>query len=133
MIKTAKKITTNFPLMVIVAVFIVLSWTGEVIHNAVELPMLTLLSPENSLPALVSLILFANWWMLPYKRLGALLLLTWGMLHLVVGAVITVIPFSFLPFVPEQSLRHYSTHVLYGVAQLPLIITMARQMRKPRF
>jgi hypothetical protein len=30
-----------------VAVLVTLSWLGEVLHNAVELPQLTLLSPEN--------------------------------------------------------------------------------------
>lgn len=116
----------------VVAVCTVLSWLGEVIHNAVELPALTVLSPANSLPALVSLILFVGWWLLPYKRLTAVLLIVWGILHLVGGAIITVIPFSFLPFFPEQSLRHYAAHVVYGLAQLPLIGVMISQLRRSR-
>ena len=114
----------------IVAALTALSWLGEVVHNAYELPKLTLLSPENSLPGLVSLILFLVWWLLPNKRLGAILLLVWGTLHLVGGAIITIIPFGFLPFYPEQSLGHYAAHLAYGLAQLPLIGVMISQMRQ---
>ena len=126
------KSITNNRLVRVVAAFTVLSWLGEVIHNAIELPSLTLLSPENSLPALVSGILFVGWWLLPYKRLAAILLIVWGTLHLVGGAIITVIPFGFLPFVPEQSLRHYFAHIVYGLAQLPLIGMMISQIRQSR-
>ena len=114
----------------IAAALTALSWLGEVVHNAYELPKLTLLSPENSLPGLVSLILFLVWWLLPNKRLGAILLLVWGTLHLVGGAIITIIPFGFLPFYPEQSLGHYAAHLAYGLAQLPLIGVMISQMRQ---
>ena len=89
-----------------------------------------LLSPENSLPALVAVLLFAGWWLLPTRRLAAALLLVWGLLHLVGGAIVTVIPFSFLPFVPEQDFIHYFAHFLYGLAQLPLIGVMIQQMRR---
>lgn len=58
-------------------------------------------------------------------------MIAWATLHLVVGAVITVIPFGFLPFTPEQSLRHYLAHVVYGLAQLPLIIVMVQEIRRP--
>jgi hypothetical protein len=73
---------------------------------------------------------FAGWWLLPTRRLAAALLLVWGLLHLVGGAIVTVIPFSFLPFVPEQDFIHYFAHFLYGLAQLPLIGVMIQQMRR---
>ena len=59
----------------------ILSWLGEYIHNLYELPNLTLLSPENSIPALISLVLFLVWWLTPFER-AAPLLLAWGSLHL---------------------------------------------------
>ncbi len=50
--------------------------------------------------------------------------------RLVGGANVTVIPFSFLPFVPEQDFIHYFAHFLYGLAQLPLIGIMIQQIRR---
>ena len=41
---------------------VLLSWLGEYVHNLYELPDLTLLSPENSIPAMISLGLFFVWW-----------------------------------------------------------------------
>jgi len=38
-----------------------LSWLGLFVHNSIELPPLNLLSPENSLPALVTALLFVGW------------------------------------------------------------------------
>src|SRR3990170_2773935 len=108
-----------------------LSWLGEVVHNLIELPALTILSLENGGPALVGALLFGGWWLLPFKRLAAALVIAWTTLHLVGGAVITVIPFGFLPFAPEQSLRHYLAHVVYGLAQPPLLIVMVQEIRRP--
>ena len=108
----------------LVAAFTMLAWLGEYVHNLVELPQLTVLSPENSIPGLIYLILFAAWWLLPYKRITAIVIVAWAVLNLVGGAIISVIPFPFLPFYPEQSLKHYLAHLFYGVAQLPLIAIM---------
>jgi hypothetical protein len=118
--RTIKPFMTNYR-VVLVAALTLVSWLGEVIHNALELPQLSLLSPENSLPGLVGLLLFFAWWRLPNKRLAAIALMAWAALHLVGGAILSVIPFSFLPFYPEQSLGHYAAHLVYGLAQLPLI------------
>ena len=114
----------------LVAALLALSWLGLFVHNSIELPSLNLLSPENSLPALVAVLFFVGWWLLPTRRLAAALLLVWGLLHLVGGAIVTVIPFSFLPFVPDQNFTHYFAHFLYGLAQLPLIGVMIQQMRR---
>ena len=115
----------------LVAALLTLSWLGLYAHNSIELPSINLLSPENSLPALAAVLLFAGWWLLPTRPLAAALLLVWGLLHLVGGAIVTVIPFNFLPFVPEQDLTHYFAHFFYGLAQLPLIWSMIRQLRQP--
>lgn len=112
----------------LVAVFTLLSWLGEYVHNLYELPELTVVSPENSLPALVSLMLFVLWWRGPFPRGAAALLLVWTVFHLVGGAVISVIPFGFLPFYPRQSTDHYAAHIVYGLAQLPLIAMMIGQL-----
>lgn len=44
----------------------------------------------------------------------------------------SVIPFDFLPFYPEQSLRHYAGHLVYIVTQMPLIFVTLRELRDIR-
>ena len=125
---TKMKSTLTTYRVALIAAFTVLAWLGEYVHNLVELPQLTILSPENSIPALIFLVLFAGWIISPYKRAAAILIVVWSLLHLIIGAVVTVIPFTFLPFYPEQTLRHYLAHLFYGVAQLPLISLMLKQV-----
>jgi len=121
---------TNYRSGYVVA-FAVLSWLGLTIHNAVELPRLTILSPEAGIPTLVYIVLVIGWWRFPNQRLWEIMLFVWALLHLVGGGITTVIPFSFLPFYPEQSLKHYLTHVLYSVTQLPLMVVLFRQRPQP--
>ena len=112
--------------LVWVSLFALLSWLGEYVHNLRELPQLTLLSPENSLPALVSVVLVGVWWLAPFRRAGSLPLWLWAALHLVFGAILTVLPLSVLPFDPPQTLDHYLMHLVYGLAQLPLLGVMTQ-------
>ena len=112
-----------------VAALLTLSWLGLVVHNVLSLPALTLLSPENSLSALIAVGLVIGWRLLRGQRVAAVLLLGWGAVHLVGGAVVSVIPFGFLPFVPEQTLAHYLAHAVYGLAQLPVIGAMIGHLR----
>lgn len=109
--------------------FAVLSWLGEFVHNLYELPNLTPLSPENSIPAVISLALFAMWWLMPSNRVASVLFLAWGLLHLIGGGILSVMPFGFLPFYPRQTLDHYAAHVEYGLAQIPLILLAIKQLR----
>ena len=110
------------------ALFLSLSWLGMFVHNMLELP-LSLLSPENSLPGLVSIFLFLGWWLLPYRRLLTAAILGWALLHLLVGGILSVLPLPVWPFVPEQSLAHYLSHLIYSLAQLPLIGLTLSQLR----
>ncbi|MFN8512211.1 MAG: hypothetical protein U0232_17180 [Thermomicrobiales bacterium] len=114
-----------------VAMLVALSWLGEFVHNALSLPTLTPLSPENSLLALIAASLVVGWRLSRSRRLVAAMLFGWGTVHLVGGAVITVLPFPFLPFVPEQTVAHYFAHLLYGLAQVPLIVAMIGHLRAP--
>jgi hypothetical protein len=99
---------------------------GEYLHNLADLPQLALWSPENSIPALISLLLFLSWWKSPYKYFSSGLFLNWGIIHFL-GGIISVLPLSFLPFVPAQTPLHYFMHLIYALAQLPLIIALARE------
>jgi hypothetical protein len=108
--------------VVLVAAFTFVSWLGEYVHNRFELPQLTLFSPENLLTLLIAALLFLLWLNFPNRLAPAVLLLAWGLLHLVGGGVLSVLPLRALPFLPEQSLSHYLVHLLYGLAQLPLVV-----------
>ena len=109
-----------------VAAATAISWLGEYIHNRIELPGLSVFSPENSVLAIVAAALFLLWWLVPARRFPSILLIGLALLHFFGGAILSVIPFSFLPFYPEQTFRHYLAHLLYGLAQLPLILLLVR-------
>jgi hypothetical protein len=64
--------------------------------------------------------------------LGGALLLVWALLNLLGGAVLSVLALPFLPFLPEQSLRHYSFHLLYGLTQVPLLLAGLDSAEGPR-
>ena len=40
-----------------------------------------------------------------------------------------MLPLSFLPFVPEQSMSHYGAHVVYTLGQVPLVLVAYRAAR----
>lgn len=112
----------------IVLAAVVLSWLGFLAHNLADLPGQTPLSPESAYPTLVYVLLAAAWFT-PARRITAWLLLGWGLLHLVGGAVISVPPIPILPFDPAQTLHHYLFHAIYGVTQIPLLVVSGRDAR----
>lgn len=106
----------------------VISWLGFLVHNVADLPGQTLLSPETLWPSVVTaalLVVYAA----GLRRVAAIGLLIWAALNLV-GGVLSVLPLPVLPFEPEQSLRHYSFHVLYAATQIPLIVVSVRLARE---
>ena len=126
---TRPNVNRRFALLVS---FTLLMWLGLYVHNTADLPALTLISPENSIPALVSAILVVAWWFLPWKRAAAVALLGWGLLHLIGGGLLSVLPLAIWPYVPAQTPTHYAMHLLYGLAQLPLIWLLVSWIRSPR-
>ncbi len=83
--------------------------------------------PEYTFPSLVWLLLFLAWLLLPNHNFSVRLLLGWSVIGLA-GAIVTVLPLSFLPFRPEQSVSHYGVHALYAATQLP-VLWLAWRMR----
>lgn len=112
-----------------VPVAVVVSWVGFVVHNVADLHGVSLVGPEYLYPTLVYVVLGALWWWTTTRRVSIHLLLGWCLLHLVGGAIVSVLPLPFLPFAPEQSLYHYAFHVLYGAAQVPLLVLVLRLLR----
>lgn len=104
-----------------------ISWLGFLVHNVADLPGQTLLSPETLWPTLVTGALLVVL-RVGARRVAAVGLAVWAGLNLVGGAL-TVLPLPFLPFVPEQSLRHYSFHVVYAVTQVPLLVASIHLVR----
>ena len=116
-----------------VAALVFLSWLGAYIHTTIELE-LPVWRWENSFPGLMGLVLFLGWWRQPnWRRLWTWLLLGWTFgAHLLMGAILSVLPIPLWPFYPEQSIGHYASHVLYGVAQLPLIWVLGKEIKLRR-
>ena len=98
----------------------VLAWAGFFVHNVADLPGQSILSPESLYPTLLTLALLVLRLVPVTRTWGAWLLLGWSTLNLVGGAL-SVLPLTFLPFAPEQSVKHYAFHGLYALTQLPLI------------
>lgn len=106
-----------------------LSALSMLAHNLYELP----LSPvdiENSGPIAFAGLLGLAYAFQPASKAVAAAALGWGLLNLVIGAIVTVLPLPILPFVPEQSLSHYGAHVVYGLGQVPLVVVAYRAVRR---
>lgn len=96
-----------------------LSAAGLIAHNLIEFSPRVLLGPETLVPLIATAGLVGLWLRRP--RRGVLLLLAgWAGLHLVLGAI-SALPLAFLPFEPEQTVSHYTAHVIYAAAQAPLL------------
>lgn len=105
-----------------VGLLALVSWSGMIIHNRIELPELALFRPEYLIPTAISIVLLSGWYAQEtFRRLYGWLLFLWTATHFVIGAVLSVAPLSIWPFIPEQSIPHYAAHALYGFAQIPLI------------
>jgi hypothetical protein len=109
----------------LVAMLAILSWFGMIVHDRISLPELSLLAPDVVLPTLVSVALFAAWWAGP-GRLSFGFLFGWTVLQFAVGGLLSVLPWPFLPFVPELTPQHYIAHAVYAACQVPLLVVLLR-------
>ena len=99
-------------------------------HNLYELP-LSPIDPENSGPVLFAALLGVAYAVRPDSKAVAAAALGWGVLNLVIGGIVTVLPLPVLPFAPEQSVTHYGAHAVYALGQIPLIVLGYRALRPP--
>ena len=113
-----------------IAIALGVSWLGLWAHELHRVPDRAGLTLDGSLPmlgVLAGLFVLGRAFSNSSTVLvgaGAL-----GTLHLL-GAVLTVLPLGVLPFVPEQTPEHYSAHLIYAVAQVPLLLLVARRARR---
>jgi hypothetical protein len=105
------------------------SWGSMLVHNLDELP-LGPLARENARPLLVVVALG----LAVAIRLGSFLVAAfasaWGVLNLVVGGIVSVLPPSFLPWVPEQAPTHHGMHVVDALGQQRLVVVSHRAVRR---
>jgi len=98
---------------------VAVSWLGLYVHNVADLPGETVLSADTLYPTLVYVALTVLYFV--RTEIGRPVLFGWVALQLVGGAILSVLPLPILPFHPEQTVRHYMFHLVYGVAQVPLL------------
>ena len=105
----------------LIAASTMVAWLGLFIHNISDLPGQNALSPESFYPGVFSAALLALWLVPSARRIATWALLVWAAVSLVGGGILSILPIGLFPFVPDQSLRHYTFHAIYSVSQLPLI------------
>ena len=113
------------------ALALAVSWASMLLHNQWELP-LTPLAPENTGPLAVDIALLVVCWRRPRSRVVWTAILAWGLVNMLVGGLLTVLPLPVLPFVPEQTFDHYAVHVVYALGQLPLVLVAGGALRQLR-
>lgn len=95
---------------------------GMLAHNVLELGPAFLVDPQTLIP----LMIFAVLAILAARETAGrgtwLALLAWGVLNLVAGGILSVLPIGLFPFEPEQSLGHYGAHAVYTLASVPLVV-----------
>ncbi len=105
-----------------------LSALSMLAHNLYELP-LSPIDLENAGPIAFAAILGVAYALRPDSKAVAAAAFGWGVLNLVIGGIVSVLPLAILPFVPEQSVTHYGAHVVYAVGQVPLVVLGYRALR----
>lgn len=115
---------------VAMAAALTLSALSMLAHNLYELP-LSPVDAENSGPIAFAALLGVAYAVRPDSKAVAASIVGWAVLNLVIGGIVSVLPLSILPFVPEQSLTHYAAHVVYAVGQIPLVVLGYRALRAP--
>lgn len=113
-----------------VAWAVLASVAGLVVHNLAEFPLSILLGPETLVPAAVTVLLGAVVVRRPSRRVFAVVA-GWAIVVIVLGGG-SVLPLSIWPFVPDQTTGHYAAHVVYALAQVPLLWVAWRGFRAER-
>src|ERR1700694_4991296 len=109
---------------------VIVSAFGMAFHTVREFGWLGLLNPAlGMIPVVAVQVVLLRAWLRANRPRGLTQgLLATGLIELV-GGSLSVLPLPILPYVPDQSLYHYISHVVWGVAQLPLIWVGARALQ----
>jgi hypothetical protein len=108
-----------------------LAWGGLWFHELIRVPNLLGFTPDGDLFMLPIVAALVYWWLRDDGGRAPSVALTVYAAVGLLGAVISVLPVGFLPFVPEQTSAHYFAHVVFAACQLPLLGVAAHGLRKP--
>lgn len=115
-----------------IVLFAAISWLGLWVHELHRVPNLLGFTPDGDLFMLPVVTGLAIWWIRSHSNGALVALAVYGAVNLV-GGLVSVFPFGWLPFSPEQTASHYGVHIVYAVCQLPLLaITTTRIIRRRR-
>lgn len=107
-----------------------ISLFGMAVHTVREFGLTGLWVPSTGMLPLAALQLgLLTWWVVALRRGAAIALAGTALVQLVGGAILSVLPLPFLPFEPDQSIQHYLSHLVFGIAQLPLLVLPLQRMR----
>jgi peptidoglycan/LPS O-acetylase OafA/YrhL len=120
----------RLPSAAVVILASVIAAAGMMAHNVFEFGPAFLLDPQTLIPLAIFGLFALLAWARPANAVVHVALLAWAVLNLVGGGILSVLPLGLFPFQPEQSLGHYAVHVLYAVAQLPLIVVAGRALSR---
>jgi hypothetical protein len=118
------------PSAAVVVLASVIAAAGMMAHNVFEFGPAFLLNLQTLIPLAIYGLFALLAWARPADAVVYILLLGWAVLNLVGGGILSVLPLGLFPFRPEQSLGHYAIHVVYAVAQLPLVVVAARALSR---
>jgi len=120
----------RLPSAAVVVLASVIAAAGMMAHNVLEFGPAFLLDLETLIPLAIFGLLALRAWARPANAVVHVALLAWALLNLVGGGILSVLPLWLFPYQPEQSLGHYTVHVIYVAAQLPLVVVAARAVRR---
>ena len=119
----------NGPATAVIAVAAIIAAAGMMAHNVFEFGPAFLTDPQTLIPVAIFGLLALLARARPDSIVVLAVLLGWALLNLVVGGILSVLPLGLFPFTPEQSLGHYGVHVVYALAQVPLVIVAVTAIR----
>jgi hypothetical protein len=103
---------------------------GLLVHNLIEFPPSILLAPETWVPVAITILLGLA--MLRWPSPGVFAVMAgWAVIIIVIGGA-SVLPLSIWSFTPDQTVTHYTAHLIYALAQLPLLWVAWRGFRAER-
>ena len=103
---------------------------GLLVHNLEEFGLSILFGPETWVPATITVLLGVAL----FKRASTgvfVAAIGWAVIVIVIGGA-SVLPLPIWPFTPEQTLSHYMGHVVYALAQIPLLLVGWRGFQATR-
>jgi hypothetical protein len=105
------------------------AWLGAWFHDFREFAGTSGLMADTLAEILIIVAMMALVWRIPRSRWPRVVLLVFAALWMA-GGTLSVLPLAIWPWVPDQSVSHYATHIITALVPIPLIIVLLRGMRR---